>query len=779
MANIIDRIGKLKNIGSFKGFTPPKDLAFKEVNLFYGYNGSGKTTLTRVLSSLGDGVCFVDFTGWEIDISCNGVSIKDFTATNIGGKVKVFNEDFVANNLELKSQKAKKLSAVVGAGNIGIKKELEELEEKKERLKDKTGELKAKGEMDAAVTAYNNLETEVARNIRSSLQIAKTQDYTKKHFATYYTAYKASPVKKTITEDEYQKKASFYVAGAKLEIEGKYTTALNRLGSILPLANYATIFDLLKAPIKRKGAHLKEEVIKWIEEGAKLHEDDHDACKFCGQGIAGATWKARTTEIQELIKKDDEFEWLDGSLTAAKTAMAEYTDIMKTFSCDLAEAHFLTKDLFKEYQTVRTTFDAAYSDFGGAFRELADKVEEKDKRKDTEILFNDTEGFNNKVIQLNNAITNTINAIGKNNLDVQESDRLKQQGKELVINFHIQQNEVELNRAESDMGAKTAAYKQAVADLQALDEDINKKKAALENQADIITEINTLLEKTLDVGLVFKIEAGASEYQLERKIDGAPNQPANNLSEGEKNLIAFLYFLVSLKSSSKAEKKNEIIVIDDPVSSLDSNNIFVLQDLVVKILVQYGQQFFLTHNFYFFAKVQEALRASLRGLDKKEEDALEIFEVKKVKGRGSEIRRAGKYIKSYISEYMSLIDSLKAIWEENDDEKNVATGNMVRRVLEVFASFKNTNKNGSLFIKMKQLTGDDTRYQSLLSMAHAFSHTLEITSITDDATFSYVAGKQEIGELFAFMQEKDPEHFEGFGIKLGLDAPAPAPAAGE
>ncbi|MCL2629789.1 MAG: AAA family ATPase [Alphaproteobacteria bacterium] len=770
MANTINRIGKLKEIGSFKDFIAPKDLACKEVNLFYGYNGSGKTTLTRIFSGLGDGVVFPDFSSGEIDVTCNDTSIKDFAKTNVGGKVKVFNEDFVENNLELKSHKAKKLSAVIGADNIAVKKEIDDLEAKKSEMKDKSGKLKAEAEKDAAIGAFDNLTTEIAQTIRASLQITNAPAYTKKHFTSDYTKYKAQAVKPTVSEDDYKKAAGFYVASVKPAIEDKYITALSNLGAILIPQDYTKIFDLLKTPIKRKGALLKEEVIKWVEEGAKLHETEHEACKFCGQGITTETWKARTTQIQELIKKDDEFERLEGEFTTTKTVKDKYLDVMKVFSCDLTEAHFLTTELFSEYKTARAAFDIAYSAFDSSLKKLGDKIDEKETRKDSAIQVDDTDDFNNNVSQLSDAATKVIEAINKNNLAVAESDKLKQESKDKVIAFHIQQNESKLSKVEEEQATKTAMHTQAIAAMQVLDADINTKKATLENQATIITEINKLLETTLDIGLVFKIEPGSGEYQLERKIDGASNKPATNLSEGERNLIAFLYFLVSLKSSTADDKKNEIIVIDDPVSSLDSTNLFVIQNLVVSALAQYGQQFFLTHNFYFFAKVREAMKAQLRKHKKEEKDSLEIFEITKDKKNGSQIKKASRYVRTHISEYMSLMDALKAIWIKEDDEKDVATGNMIRRVLEVFLSFKDTNKNHLLFDKMSALAGDNQKYKSLLNMAHAFSHTLETTSITDDATFSYASGKQEIGELFSFMKEKDSEHFKGFGIELETTA---------
>ncbi|GHT04537.1 hypothetical protein AGMMS5026_07010 [Endomicrobiia bacterium] len=150
-------------------------------------------------------------------------------------------------------------------------------------------------------------------------------------------------------------------------------------------------------------------------------------------------------------------------------------------------------------------------------------------------------------------------------------------------------------------------------------------------------------------------------------------------------------------------KKNEIIVIDDPVSSFDSHNLFNIQELLTSSVIDYGQIFFLTHNFYFFAKIRDALEAKFKSQIKNNAEPqtpVEIFEIENRKDSGSMLKPANKHIKTHISEYMSLIEKLKGIYNRKDDEKDLSTGNLIRRVLEVFLSFKVPNKR-SLYVKFQ------------------------------------------------------------------------------
>ena len=120
-------------------------------------------------------------------------------------------------------------------------------------------------------------------------------------------------------------------------------------------------------------------------------------------------------------------------------------------------------------------------------------------------------------------------------------------------------------------------------------------------------------------------------------------------------------------------------------------------------------------------------------------------------------------MKKHLSEYMTIMDILIKKYNDQTEERDVITGNLIRRVLEVFLNFKDTNTNHMLFNKLQNMAGENEKYKSLLNLTNAFSHTEEVTDILN---FSYMAGKEEIELLFRFLKEKDPDHFKGFGITI-------------
>ena len=80
-------------------------------------------------------------------------------------------------------------------------------------------------------------------------------------------------------------------------------------------------------------------------------------------------------------------------------------------------------------------------------------------------------------------------------------------------------------------------------------------------------------------------------YQIRRK-----GKLAKNLSKGEENAIALIYFFNTLMDVD-ADAKNTIIVLDDPISSFDSNFYYNAISYIREKTNQAGQVFIFTHKF--------------------------------------------------------------------------------------------------------------------------------------------------------------------------------------
>lgn len=152
----------------------------------------------------------------------------------------------------------------------------------------------------------------------------------------------------------------------------------------------------------------------------------------------------------------------------------------------------------------------------------------------------------------------------------------------------------------------------------------------------------------------------------------------DTLSEGEANFITFLYFYHLLKGSvsETGMTTNRVVVFDDPVSSLDSDVLFIVSSLIKGIFeeVRAGhgnvkQVFVLTHNVYFHKEVSFNPRRTNVALKE------ETFWIVKKPGVNSLVEKhASNPIKT----------SYELLWVEvrSPNRSNLSIQNTLRRILE-------------------------------------------------------------------------------------------------
>lgn len=125
-----------------------------------------------------------------------------------------------------------------------------------------------------------------------------------------------------------------------------------------------------------------------------------------------------------------------------------------------------------------------------------------------------------------------------------------------------------------------------------------------------VEAINKILDSFGFKGFKLKATADEKHYEVIRNDE---TDAKKTLSEGERNFLVFLYFYHLIKGAENPEdniKEPRILVIDDPVSSLDSNVLYIVSTLIREILHKVRkndnllhQVFIFTHNAYFFKEI--------------------------------------------------------------------------------------------------------------------------------------------------------------------------------
>ena len=247
-----------------------------------------------------------------------------------------------------------------------------------------------------------------------------------------------------------------------------------------------------------------------------------------------------------------------------------------------------------------------------------------------------------------------------------------------------------------------------------LDNDVNHLKMQMQT---LVDEGNKLKEEMKDLNKQVVNTEGAIEginriiktsgfqgFSLKAK-DGVPNtyeviRPdgsiAVRLSEGERNFIAFLYFYHLVKGSLNGdEMKEKVVVIDDPVSSMDSGALFIVSALVREMIeicnnnAEYLNQkvegdfikqiFILTHNVYFHKEVTHK--------QTKRYNSVSFYMIRKTDNISSITHciRQSQSRPTDLENYNPIQNSYAALWDEYKELKTVNTiTNVIRHILEYY-----------------------------------------------------------------------------------------------
>ena len=283
---------------------------------------------------------------------------------------------------------------------------------------------------------------------------------------------------------------------------------------------------------------------------------------------------------------------------------------------------------------------------------------------------------------------------------------------------------------------------------QEIEKDIKKQKEIIAEQQkktinieQSITFINNgLVELGLDD---FSIEKHSdSLYKIKRSKQGA--DIFQTLSEGEKMIISFLYFVEMCRGKRSADDTSgkKIIVIDDPISSLSHIFIFNIGQLIKKEFLRsdtYEQVFLLTHSLYFFYELTDTNH-------KRRKENQKLFRITK-NSDGSHI---------FNMKYEEIQNDYQSYWQIIKDEKQppALIANCMRNIIEYFFNFIEKKDLNKVFQKPEL---QDNKFQAFCRYVNRESHSLG-QNIFDYKEFDYEIFKEALGIVFEKSGYK--EHYE-------------------
>ena len=740
---MLKKILKIKNFGSFKNFIANNNLKeFKKYNLLYGLNGTGKTTLSNLFRCLNEGIISKDLDNKSFNedfdlLLDNDQHITELKENKYCNYIKIFNRDFVNNNLTLDNNNAQTnaLTYTIGETAKEIK---DKIADKDKKLKEYYIDIQGKSKLivqkcyEDTNNELENIYKDAAEFVRKDLNIKNAQEYTSRHFKQDYSKFCENEV--IITEDEKDVYAQ------------QYTQPIKQLISkidfeILTDEILSQIINILKIEIKR--ANIKEELVQWLEKGLELKSEEK--CPFCNKPLTD--WEERYKDIKNIVKKDDKFLKFENDTQKLKSTLNQLLAIGKNVTFLLRTDDFInivSQDILDNYCTI-------YEKYKNFLDNLIDLLNKKTSSPDY-IFSVESQHILEDYIKARDIINALIFEHNKNVVDIKT---VKDNAKSIVINYYIQQCKKNVVGLFNKLNSLNLDINKVNSEINIIKAEINILNAELSNQKAPMTEIEKYIYAVFGhKKFNLKYEETNKSYYVCREN----GEIAKNLSEGEKTVIAFAYFLATLKTHN-FDLKNAIIVIDDPVSSLDQQYLFNLTNLLTKKFGKpsaFEQLFVLTHNFYFYKKIRAAFMSG-------NGDLLELFQINK--NDSSYIENADKYLRNYSSEYIHTIKYLKQVLEMQEESvKEIPIGNSIRKILEIFLAFRcPTNKTiyTRYMAVVKKLTEEEQcNYRYLESIANASSHTEECEDLEALEEFKLFVTKNEIEQLFKFIKLIDEKHYD-------------------
>ena len=666
------------------------------VCFFFGPNGSGKTTISQLIA--------------------DESSLPDSNAIQWDGgnpvRVYVYNRNFITANFANKASVPGVFT--MGKGMVDAQKKIDELTEAIER--DKSKKEAAQGNLEQARTELQAAQTQIVeacwstkRAIPAELQKQMPGHNTKARFKDglleHVAAAKDDDAKPDMAEIEKR---------AAIVFDDTVTAA-----SDLPQIDLQRLISCEGADIFGKAIVGKEDIpiaafitrlgiSDWVEQGQKHIEGD--VCPFCQEHTLTDKLKA---DFESFF--DETYQTDKNDLRAAAQRYADEADGIIAILKGIVTTHADFLDV--------PSLEARIAELDSNVNGNNALLHQKQNEPSRSVTLVSAKGICDAIQQL---LDNAATAISNHNDMIlhraeQKADVVADLWRYAAITARpsvvpLQKNET---TAYNKITGLTNSISKIDGRIRQNTEELRKAEASLTNVKETADAINVLLGRFGFTSFRIVVAEDKTSYRIERK-DGTPVE--DTLSEGEASFLTFLYFYHlmngSLESSGTTDRR--VVVIDDPITSMDADVLFVTSSLVRQLAKEARdgngnteQLIVLTHNITFHREVTY--------VRKKEGDSETSYYL---------VRKTGDHSVVEQCEKNPVISTYELLWKDflREDCNPLTAQNIARRITETF--FKLIGDPDLDGVITSMASPDREIARSYLAWANAGSH-----SPFDDETF--------------------------------------------
>ena len=740
----ITRISRLRGCGVFRNFTWPSDLLeFGRYNLIYGWNWSGKTTLSRLFRDLE--LCRCPTMGEAVlRIGSSNLRGENFPQSSL--QVRVFNRDFIDENVFPVVSSDMPPIFVLGKESVEKQKKVENL--KKQRVVAQSNLANARSAGQTASGNFDQYCIDRARFIKNTLRSSGQNPYNNYNKSTFRDDSEkmvetGDSITHRLNETEGDGLRTQHRATLKQKVV-ELNYALPEFNTIMGCLSELLMTTVVSAAIDA----LKDDptLANWSRQGLALHRNRKaERCLFCEQPLTEA--RLADLEAHFSAQYDQFIQRIDQEIDKLKGASEVIANLRPPTITELYD------DLGPEFQTreakLQDVLKSAHDFLDQAVKALMDKKSRVFENVKLELEAPHT--CAGAVEKLNAVIREHNQACDEFENRVEEARRkLADDMIEAGLEEFVHRRNV-VDHAKADLLTREECVKHLNHEIAQLEREIVEHRQPAE-------ELNEDLHKYLGhQELTLKInETG---YTITRG-----GVPAQNLSEGEITAISLLYFLKSLRDT-RFELASGVIVLDDPVSSLDANALFLAFGIIRERTKDAGQLFVFTHNFAFFRQIRNWFhhlkRRNKKNISQRPARFFMLDSVLEENARSSAIRPLDPLLERYESEYQYLFARVQRASTELASqglEQNYVLPNMARRMLEAFLAFRQPHITGGLWRKLEEVPFDEAKKSRIIRFLNTFSHSIAVGEPEHDLT-ALAEGPAVLKDLLAMIESLDRAHF--------------------
>ena len=750
---MIQKIINIKNLGIFVDHDDSPE--FKKRSLIYGLNGSGKTTLTRFLGALGDPDVIKE--GFPDLLYSIRVCDEGNESLVSGGRayqqrsIVVFNKDFVNKNAPSLDDPENPTTHISTLGQENrelsqkIKLAKQELELKKKDLRELAVAIEKKE------TNVDNIFKDTAKSIKDTLRHDDTYD--KRDTKTRFDGLQGETRK--LTAQQRKEQLNIVSQEAKAEIL-PLESLINQ--DLVDKLN-ENITAVLDDSIDRVSIQLYDDnttYYEWAEQGHHLHRDGAN-CLFCGQKIPRQRWldlsRYFNSAYEDLVAKVNELE-------REATELHEHVKTLNPPATSGVYTH-----LCGRYKKSLNSFRVAQRQLTGQLSKSVKSLNNK-LLKLSQPLPNDLQIAPQTFI---NCLADLNSVVGEHNRHSLSTGEAKTAAIKELEQHYVSVVAPRIRQLNSEIETGTAGIDNLSNEIKTMEGEIE------ENEIKILNTLKPCQELNLKIASLL----GHQEIQLSNEAGGYFIQrmgyPARDLSEGEKTAISFAYFLVMLSESRDFDKGGTIVVVDDPISSLDSSLAFMVEAAIEVELKSVHQLILLTHNHDLFMKVKRWFSRLDKDKNKTEATTallmVEALYESDLQKRNAKLTAIDPLLEKFDSEYQYLFSKLLQLNESDDPahlkdlEMSYPYPNIARKVLECYLAFRApgcTSLESGLNLLPTGEKGGITKgdIRAISNFVNAKSH---LNALTGAFEFDINAAKtipEYVKKTLDIMKKDDERHYD-------------------